>query len=76
MGVVHGIMLVDGRAREEAGRKRQRKYVRYERKHSNTLWYTDYALLPDGCWLIMYEDDSSRFVTDGGCSRTPRRSTR
>lgn len=64
--VVHRIMLAEGRAREESGKKRQRRYVRYERRHSNTLWHADYTQLPDGRWLIMYEDDSSRFVTGWG----------
>ena len=64
--VVHKIILCDGYAREEQNKKKQRKYVRYERKHRNTLWHTDYTLLSDGRWLIVYEDDSSRFVTGWG----------
>ena len=62
---VHGILLAGGRARGEAGKKRRRSYVRYERKHSSTLWHADYTQPSDGRWLIMYEDDSSRFIT--GC---------
>lgn len=63
---VHRILLAEGRAREEAGKKKRRSYIRYERRHSNTLWHTDYTQLPDGRWLIMYEDDSSRFITGWG----------
>ena len=64
--VIHKIILCDGHAREEPNKKKQRKYVRYERKHGNTLWHPDYALLSDERWLIVYEDDSSRFITDWG----------
>lgn len=63
---VHRIMLAEGHAREEAGKKRRRSYVRYERRRSSTLWHTDYTQLPDGRWLIMYGDDSSRFITGWG----------
>ena len=35
-------------------RKHQRKFVRYERKHSNSLWHVDWKQLPDGRWLIAY----------------------
>ena len=64
--IIHKIILSEERAREEKGKKKQRSYVRYERKHSNTLWHTDYTQLSDGRWLIMYEDDSSRLITGWG----------
>ena len=64
--VIHKIMLCDGHAREEPNKKKQRTYVRYERKHSNTLWHTDYTMLSDGRWMIVYEDDSFRFITGWG----------
>ena len=41
----------------------RRKWVRYERKHSNSMWHTDYKQLDDGRWLVSYEDDASRVVT-------------
>ena len=45
---------------------KRRKWIRYERIHSNSMWHTDYKRLDDGRWLICYEDDASRFVTGRG----------
>ncbi len=64
--VVHRVLLENGLAREERAKKRQRRYVRYERRHSNTLWHTDYPQLEDGRWLIVYADDSSRYIVGHG----------
>ena len=46
-------------------RELPRKYKCYQRKHSNSLWHTDwfqYKLK----WYILFEDDASRFVTGSG----------
>ena len=32
-------------ASEQSRKSRRRKWVRYERTHSNSLWHTDYKLL-------------------------------
>ena len=63
---IHKVLLECSLAREESAKKKQRKYVRYERKHSNTLWHTDYTQLEDKRWLIMYVDDSSRCILGYG----------
>jgi putative transposase len=46
----------------------RRKWIRYERIYSNSLWHTDYKqqLPADGRWLIAYEDDASRYITGYG----------
>jgi putative transposase len=45
---------------------RRKKWVFFERKHSNSMWHTDWTMLDDGKWLITYEDDASRkFVSWG-----------
>ncbi len=44
----------------------QRKYVRYERDYSNSMWHTDYKQLDDKRWFIAYQDDASRFITGYG----------
>ena len=46
--------------------QRRRKWVRHEREYSNSMWHTDFKLLPDGRWFLCYEDDASRFVTGYG----------
>lgn len=43
-------------------KQRQRKWVRWERDHTNSLWQTDYTQI-GGEWLIAYLDDASRFIT-------------
>lgn len=49
------------------GKKVKRKnWVRFERKHSNSMWHTDYTLLKSGRWFICYEDDASRKIVSHG----------
>jgi putative transposase len=54
----------------EPRRWHRRKWIRYERDQSNSLWHVDWHLIKDprwkGMWLIAYEDDSSRFITGYG----------
>jgi putative transposase len=46
--------------------KRKRKtWVRWERKHSLSLWQTDWTLFR-GKWLIVFMDDASRLVVGWG----------
>jgi len=47
-------------------KQKQRKYHRYERKHSMSLWHGDYKLFRlngEEYWLISFIDDSSRLIT-------------
>ena len=48
----------------------RKKWIRYEREHSNSLWHVDWHEIKDprwkGLWLIVYEDDSSRFIIGYG----------
>lgn len=54
-GLIH--MLKDKRKR--------RAWVRWERKHSLSLWQTDWTLFK-GKWLIVFLDDASRLVVGWG----------
>ena len=65
-GVIHAVLRESGDAVEHKRKQGRRKWVRYERKHSNSMWHTDYRQLDDGRWLISYEDDASRFITGWG----------
>ena len=65
-GVIHTIPLESSEAVEHKNNQKRRKWIRYERKHSNSMWHTDYKQLDDGRWFISYEDDASRFVTGWG----------
>ena len=63
---IHTVMRESGDAREERSKTGRRRWVRYEREHSNSMWHADYKLLDDGRWLIAYQDDASRFITGFG----------
>jgi putative transposase len=39
---IHRILKEEGMAMDEYNKKKQRKWVRYERKHSNSLWHMDW----------------------------------
>jgi putative transposase len=64
---IHHILKQMGLAMEQSKKHARRKWIRYERIYSNSLWHADYKQLPaDGRWLIAYEDDASRYITGYG----------
>ena len=63
---IHTILRDADIAEEQSKKSRRRKWIRYERTHSNSMWHTDYKQLPDKRWFICYLDDASRFVTAWG----------
>jgi len=62
---IHKILKGEGLAKNEPNKQRQRKWVRYERKHSNSLWHADW-FEHDGEHLILIEDDASRLLVGFG----------
>lgn len=63
---IHSYLLATHNASECARKKRQRKYCRYERNHSMTIWHTDWKeFYQEGerKYLTVYIDDHSRFIT-------------
>ena len=67
---IHQVLREEGLAVSEPHKQRRRRWIRYEREHSNSLWHTDWHQIKDqrwkGQWLICYEDDASRFMTGYG----------
>jgi putative transposase len=64
---IHRVMKSVGLARDEPRKqRRRRKWVRYERKYSNSMWHTDWTLIDGMGWLIAYLDDASRFIVGYG----------
>jgi len=62
---IHRILLEAGLAKEEQKKKKTRKWVRYERKHSLSLVHSDWFEFKR--WkVMMIEDDASRFITGFG----------
>jgi hypothetical protein len=51
---IHGIMKDNGIAMDEPHKRNRRKWIRYERAYSNSLWHADWKQLNDGKWLICY----------------------
>ena len=50
----------------QKNKRRKRSWVRFERKHSLSLWQGDWKLLKNGNWLIAFKDDASRLITTFG----------
>jgi len=62
---IHNVLKATGLARNEPKKQARRKWVRYERRHSNSLWHTDWFEY-NGLQIIAFIDDASRLVTGVG----------
>jgi len=62
---IHEILKEGGMVMENMNKKKQRKWVRWEREHSNSLWHMDWFEY-EGKNYIVIEDDASRFVIQFG----------
>lgn len=51
---IHAVLKGMGLARDEPRKQRRRKWVRYERRYSNSMWHTDWTLIEGRGWLIAY----------------------
>lgn len=59
---IHRILLEEGLAKQESKKKKKRKWVRYERKHSLSLVHGDwFEYKRKKC--ILFIDDASRLIT-------------
>jgi putative transposase len=63
---IHMILKEAGRALPQLSKQKRRKWVRYEREHSMSLWHMDWKQLWDGRWWIAAEDDASRLIIGYG----------
>lgn len=60
---IHSILRESGLVEPEPKKARRYNYIRWERKHSNSLWQTDFCWVSKlDCWLTAWLDDHSRFV--------------
>ena len=66
---IHRVLRELGLAVEEPKKHVRKKWIRYERQYSNSLWHTDWKLLEGMGWLIAYLDDASRFIVGYGLFR-------
>lgn len=61
---IHKLLIRLGMVTHEPKKGRRKNYIRWERKHSNSLWQTDFCWIERlECWLCGWLDDHSRFVT-------------
>ena len=58
---IHEVLKEVGLVMEDMNKKKQRKWVRWEREHSNSLWHMDWFEY-EGENVIIIEDDASRFI--------------
>ena len=65
---IHRILKDEGLALDEPHKQKRRKWIRYERRFSNSLWHADWfeEKLDQ---VILFEDDASRFITGYGVFR-------
>ena len=60
---IHRLLTKLSMVTPEPKKGRRKNYIRWERKHSNSLWQTDFCWIERlECWLCGWLDDHSRFV--------------
>ncbi len=60
---IHEILSEAGLVEHNPKKGKRKNYIRWERKHSNSLWQTDFCWIERlECWLCAWLDDHSRFV--------------
>jgi putative transposase len=52
-------------------KQERRKWIRWQRKHSNSLWQLDYTQLGLHDWLLLILDDASRLLVGWARVKTP-----
>ena len=64
---IHQHLLTAGISQEDKKKQKQRKYCRYQRKHSFSLGHMDYheSKVFPGKQVIVWEDDASRAILSG-----------
>jgi putative transposase len=71
---IYRVLLDHGCIEVNMKKRKQRKWVRFEREHSMSLWQGDWKQVTlDGQvkWLIAFMDDSSRLITCHGVFDSP-----
>lgn len=63
---IHRVLKSMGLARDEPRKRVRKKWIRYERRYSNSMWHTDWTLIEGKGWFTAYLDDASRFVVGWG----------
>jgi hypothetical protein len=68
--IIHNVLMKNRLSSAEPNKSVKKKYVKYERRHSMSMWHTDWYEIADPRWrgkfLLVYLDDSSRFIAGYG----------
>ena len=48
--IIHSVLKKHRLAADQKGKQKRKKWVKYERKHSNSLWHTDWYMVMDSRW--------------------------
>ena len=56
---IHKILKNHRLASNDTNKQRRRKWVKYERRHSMSLWHTDWYLIEDDRWRRQMADSLS-----------------
>lgn len=59
---IHRFLKKAGLAKDEPHKQKRRKWIRYERRYSNSLWHADWFEHQQD-QIILFQDDASRFIT-------------
>ena len=62
---IHCILKHEGLAKDQPKKQHHRKWIRYERRYSNSLWHSDWFEHQKE-QIVVFEDDASRFITGFG----------
>lgn len=71
---IYRVLLTHGLVEINMKKRQQRKYIRFERDHSMSMWQGDWKELDfDGSkkWVVAFMDDSSRLITCYGVFDSP-----
>jgi putative transposase len=66
---IHEVLRMNGKAAPQPSKQRRRRWVRYEREHSMSLWHMDWKQLTTGEWFLAIMDDASRYIVAYGVYR-------
>jgi len=63
---IYCVLKANGLIHSQKNKRRTKPWVRFERKHSLSLWQADWKLLKNGHWIIAFKDDASRLIVASG----------
>lgn len=63
---IYRILKANGLIHKQKNKRKRKDWIRFERKHSLSLWQADWKLLKNGNWIIAFKDDAARLIVASG----------